>query len=68
MGSTQLYLDHTEVFDALQNIVILAVIPVVTFVVVVVATSALVVQLRRVIAWRRSASTTVGGTEVRYRI
>ena len=63
--STQLYLDNPEIFDVLENIVIMAIIPIFTFVVVVVATSATVVQLKRVIVWRQRASAKVDGTEVR---
>ena len=62
--STQLYHDHPQVFDVLENIVIMAVIPIFTFVVVVVATTATVVQLKRVIDWRQRASANVDGTEV----
>ena len=62
--STQLYLDHPKVFDVLENIIIMAVIPISSFVVVVVATTATVVQLKRVIVWRQRASTNVDGTEV----
>ena len=62
--STQLYLDNSQVFDVLENIVIMAVIPISTFVVVVVATAATVVQLKRVITWRQRASANVEGTEV----
>ena len=54
--SSQLYLDNAQVFDVLENIVIMAIIPVSTFVVVVVATSATVLQLKRVIVWRKKAS------------
>ena len=64
MVSTQLYHDHPQVFDVLESIVIMAVIPIFTFVVVVVATTATVVQLKRVIDWRQRASTNVDGTEV----
>ena len=64
--STQLYLDNVHVFDVLENIVIAAIIPISNFVVVVVATSATVVQLKRVITWRQRASANVGGTEVEY--
>ena len=62
--STQLYLDNAQVFDVLENIVITAIIPISNFVVVVVATSATVVQLKRVITWRQRASANVDGTEV----
>ena len=62
--STQLYHDHPQVFDVLENIVIMAVIPIFTFVVVVVATTATVVQLKRVIDWRQKVSSNVDGTEV----
>ena len=62
--STQLYLDNPQVFDVLENIVIAAIIPVSNFVVVVVATSATVVQLKRVIVWRQRASANAEGTEV----
>ena len=63
--STQLYLDNPEVFDVLENVVIMAIIPISTFAVVVVATSVTVVQLKRVIVWRQRASAKVDGTEVR---
>ena len=62
--SSQLYLDNVQVFDVLENIVIAAIIPISNFVVVVVATSATVVQLKRVISWRQRASANVDGTEV----
>ena len=62
--SAQLYLDHHQFFDVVENVVIMTIIPISTFVVVVVATSATVVQLKRVIVWRQGASTNVGGTEV----
>ena len=62
--TTQLYHDHPEVFDVLENIVLMTLIPISTFVVVVVATTATVVQLKRVIDWRQRASTNVDGTEV----
>ena len=62
--STQLYLDNSKFFDVLENIVIMAIIPIFTFVVVVVATSVTVVQLKRVIVWRQRASASVDGTEV----
>ena len=62
--STQLYLNHTQIFDVLENIVIMNVIPITTFVVVVIATSATVVQLKRIIVWRQRASTIADGTEV----
>ena len=62
--STQLYLDNSQVFDVLENIVIMAVIPISTFVVVVIATTATVVQLKRVIVWRQRASANIEGTEV----
>ena len=60
--SSQLYLDNAQVFDVLENIVIMAVILISTF--VVVATSATVVQLKRAITWRQRASANVSGTEV----
>ena len=62
--STQLYLDNYQVIDVLENIVIMAIIPISSFVVVVVATAATVVQLKRVITWRQRASASVDGTEV----
>ena len=62
---TQLYLDNPHVFDALENIVIMAIIPIFNLCIVVVATSATVVQLKRIIVWRQRASTNVDGTEVR---
>ena len=61
---TQLYLDHPHVFDVVENIVIMAIFPIFNFIVVVVATSATVVQLKRVIVWRQRTSTNVDGTEV----
>ena len=63
---TQLYLDHPQVFDVLENIVIMNLIPISTFIVVVVATTATVVQLKRVIVWRQTASANIEGTEVGY--
>ena len=62
--STQLYLDNSKFFDVLENVVIMAIIPIFTFVGVVVATSVTVVQLKRVIVWRQTASASVDGTEV----
>ena len=62
--STQLYLNHPRVFDVLENILITAIIPLSNFTVVVVATSATVVQLKRVIVWRQRASTNFDGREV----
>ena len=62
--STQLYLDNSKFFDVLENVVIMAIIPIFTFVVVVLATSTTVVQLKRVIVWRQRASASVDGTEV----
>ena len=62
--STQLYRDNPHVFDDLRNTVITSLIPISTFVVVVVATSATVVQLKRAITWRQRASTSPEGTEV----
>ena len=62
--STPLYLDNLLVFDVLENIVIMAIIPVFTFVAVVIATTATVVQLKRVIVWRQRASASADGTEV----
>ena len=62
--STQLYHDHPQVFDVLENIVIMAVIPIFTFVVVVVATTATVVQLKQIIVWRTTASSVCDGTAV----
>ena len=55
---------NSQVFDVLENIVIMAIIPFVAFVVVVVATSATVVQLKRVIVWRQKAIAQAVGTEV----
>ena len=62
--STQLYLDNSQFFDVLENVVIMAIIPIFTFVVVVVATSITVVQLNRVIVWRQRASASVDRREV----
>ena len=61
---TPLYLDNPKIFDVMEHIVIMAIIPISTFAVVVVATSATVVQLKRVIVWRQKASTNADGTEV----
>ena len=63
--STQLYLDHPQIFDVLEHIVIMAIVPIFNFIIVLVATSATVVQLKRVIVWRQRASTNVDGTEVK---
>ena len=63
--STPLYKEHPHVFDVLENIVIMVIIPISTFVVVVVATFATVAQLKRVIVWRQRASANVDKTEVR---
>ena len=63
--STQLYLDHQQIFDVLEHIVVMAFVPIFNFVIVVIATSATVVQLKRVIVWRKRASTNVDGTEVK---
>ena len=52
--STQLYLDHAPVFHVVNNIVIIAISPISTFVVVVVATFVTVVQLGRVIVCTQS--------------
>ena len=62
--SSQLYLDNSQFFDVLENVVITTTIPIFTFVVVVVSTSVTVVQLKRVIVWRQTASAGVDGTEV----
>jgi len=62
---TQLYLDNPQVFDAMENIVIMALIPIFNLCIVVVATSATVVQLKRIIVWRQRASTNADGIEVR---
>ena len=64
LAPTQLYLDHPQFFDVVENIIIMAIIPISTFVVVVVATSVTVVQLKRVILWRQGASASADGTEV----
>ena len=47
-------LDHPHFFDVVENIIIIAISPISTFVVVVVATSVTVVQLGRVIIWKQS--------------
>ena len=62
--SSQLYLDNSQFFDVLENTLITTTIPIFTFVVVTVATSVTVVQLKRVIVWRQTASASVDGTEV----
>ena len=54
--STRLYLDQPQVFEVLENVVIMAIIPIFTFAVVVIATSSTVIQLQRVIVWRQRAS------------
>ena len=64
LAPTQLYLDHPQFFDVVENIIIMAIIPISTFIVVVVATSVTVVQLKRVILWRQGASASADGTEV----
>ena len=64
LAPTQLYLDHPQFFDVVENIIIMAIIPISTFIVVVVATSVTVVQLKRVILWRQRASFSADGTEV----
>ena len=61
---TQLYLDHPEIFDILENVILMAVIPIFSYAAVVITTSATVVQLKRVIVWRQRASANVDGTEV----
>ena len=61
---TQLYLDHPEVFDILENVILMAVIPIFSYTAVVITTSATVVQLKRVIVWRQRASANIDGTEV----
>ena len=61
---TQLYLDHPEVFDIMENVILMAVIPIFSYTAVVISTSATVMQLKRVIVWRQRASTNVDGTEV----
>ena len=63
--SAQFYLDHHQFFDVVENVVIMAIIPISTFVVVVVATSVTVVQLKRIILWRKGASASADGTEVK---
>ena len=60
----QLYLDNPQFFDIVENVVIMALIPIFTFVIVVVATSVTVVQLKRVIVWRLKAGPRVERTEV----
>ena len=64
MVSTQLYQENSRVFDGLDELIAVG-LPICNFVVVVVATSATVVQLKRVIAWRQGASASADGTEVR---
>ena len=65
LAPTQLYLDHPQFFDVVENIIIMAIIPISTFAVVVVATTVTVVQLKRVILWRQGASASADGTEVK---
>ena len=62
--STRFYLDYPEVFDVLENIVTTSLIPIFTFVIVVVATIATVLQLKLVIVWRQRASTKIEGRKV----
>ena len=56
LRTTRLYRDNRVVFDLLVHVVIMTVIPFVTFFVVVVATALTVIQLKRAMAWRSSAS------------
>ena len=60
----QLYLNNPQFFDVVENVVIMALIPIFTFVIVVVATSVTVVQLKCVIVWRLKAGPRVERTEV----
>ena len=52
---TQLYADNPAL-HILENVILMTVIPFFTFAVVVVATALTVIQLRRAIVWRSSAS------------
>ena len=52
---TQLYADNLAL-HILENVILMTVIPFFTFAVVVVATALTVIQLRRAIVWRSSAS------------
>ena len=61
--SSQLYLDNSQFFDVLENVVITTTFPIITFIVVVVSTSVTVVQLKRVIVWRLKAGPRVERTE-----
>lgn len=63
---TRLFMDNPLVFDVMEHIVIMAIIPIFTFVVVVVATTLTVLQLKRVVVWRQRASTKVERKEVGY--
>ena len=63
MVSTQLYQENSRVFDGLDELIAVG-LPICNFVIVAVATSATVVQLKRVIAWRQGASANADGTEV----
>ena len=56
LQSTQLYRDNSVAFDILQNIIIMTVIPFFTFSIVVIATVLTVIQLKRAMVWRSSAS------------
>ena len=63
---TRLFMDNPLVFDVMEHIVIMAIIPILTLVVVVVATTLTVLQLKRVVVWRQRASTKVERKEVGY--
>ena len=58
LPSTPYYLNYKALIDALDNHVIMTVIPFVTFVVVTVATAITIVRLRRVMTWRRKSAST----------
>nr|KAG5709228.1 hypothetical protein BaRGS_017980 [Batillaria attramentaria] len=62
LRSTRLYLDNRLLFDFLENTVIMAVIPFLTFIVVVVATTVTVIQLKRAISWRKKST---AGADIR---
>ena len=58
LASTPYYLNYKALIDALDNHVIMTVIPFVTYVVVTMATAITIVKLRSVMKWRRKSAST----------
>ncbi|XP_076435247.1 uncharacterized protein LOC143275069 [Babylonia areolata] len=54
--TTQAFRENQELFDFLENVMVMTVIPVVTFTVVVVATVLTAVRLVRMVKWRKAVS------------